>query len=67
MVEVRGAGLMVGMEIRAEAKPIAARCLEEGLVVNAAGNHVLRFLPPLNVTDDEIDRALAILSGVLGA
>ncbi len=67
VVEVRGAGLMVGMEIRAEAKPIAARCLEEGLVVNAAGNHVLRFLPPLNVTDDEIDRALAILSGVLGA
>lgn len=65
VVEVRGAGLMVGMEMKAEAKPIAAKCLEEGFVVNASGNNVLRFLPPLNVTDDEIDRALAILSGVL--
>jgi acetylornithine/succinyldiaminopimelate/putrescine aminotransferase len=66
VVEIRGAGLMVGMEMRAETRPVAAKCLEEGLVVNSAGNHVLRFLPPLNVADDEIDRALAILSGVLG-
>ncbi|MEW6720329.1 MAG: aspartate aminotransferase family protein [Thermodesulfobacteriota bacterium] len=62
--DVRGMGLIVGMEMDREAKPIAANCLEEGLVVNAAGN-VLRFLPPLNVTADEIGRALEILAGVL--
>jgi len=65
VVEVRGAGLMIGMEIKGEAKPIVARCLEEGLVINAAGNGVLRFLPALNVSEDEIDRALSILSGVM--
>ena len=66
VVEIRGAGLMVGMELAGEtAKPIVAKCLEEGLVVNAAGSSVLRFLPPLNVTEDEIDRALSILSGVM--
>ncbi|MBP2676106.1 MAG: acetylornithine aminotransferase, partial [Deltaproteobacteria bacterium] len=64
VVEVRGMGLMVGMEMKAEAKPIVAKCLEAGLVINAAGN-VLRFLPPLNVTTDEIDRALSILADVL--
>ncbi|MBE0602922.1 MAG: aspartate aminotransferase family protein [Deltaproteobacteria bacterium] len=65
VVEVRGAGLMIGMEIEGEAKPIVARCLEQGLVINAAGNSVLRFLPALNVSEDEIDRALSILSGVM--
>jgi predicted acetylornithine/succinylornithine family transaminase len=64
VVEVRGMGLMVGMEMKMEAKPIVAKCLEAGLVINAAGN-VLRFLPPLNVTTDEIDRALSILAEVL--
>jgi acetylornithine/N-succinyldiaminopimelate aminotransferase len=59
--EVRGAGLMVGMEMDVEAKPIVAACLEAGLILNAAGN-VLRFLPPLTVTEAEVDRALAILS-----
>ena len=64
--EVRGAGLMVGHgDGGREAKPIVAKCLEEGLVVNAAGSSVLRFLPPLTVTEDEIDRALSILSGVM--
>lgn len=64
--EIRGAGLMIGMEMEGEAKPLVAKCLDAGLVINAAGN-VLRFLPPLTVTPDEIDRALSILSGALPA
>jgi len=65
--EVRGAGLMVGLEMEGETKPVAARCLDAGLVVNAAAGNVLRFLPPLTVRDEEIDRALAILAAVLPA
>lgn len=61
---VRGAGLMVGMEMDVEAKPVVAKCLEAGLILNAAGN-VLRFLPPLTVTEEEIARALAILAGAM--
>ncbi len=64
VLDIRGAGLIVGMEMEGEAKPIVAKCLGEGLVINAAGK-VLRFLPPLTVSDDEIDRALSILSGVM--
>ncbi|MGE5247413.1 MAG: aspartate aminotransferase family protein, partial [Verrucomicrobiota bacterium] len=62
--DVRGAGMMVGMEMAVEGKPIVARCLERGLILNAAGN-VLRFLPPLTATEAEIDRALSIVSGAL--
>ncbi|GAB4229043.1 MAG: acetylornithine transaminase [Deltaproteobacteria bacterium] len=62
---VRGLGLMTGIEMACETKPLAAKALDAGLVVNAAAGNVLRFLPPLNVKDEEIDRALEILSGVL--
>jgi 4-aminobutyrate aminotransferase-like enzyme len=58
---------MVGVEMACETKPIAAKCLDAGLIVNAAGGNILRFLPPLTVTDGEIDRALEILSSVLPA
>jgi predicted acetylornithine/succinylornithine family transaminase len=59
-VEVRGMGLMVAAVLSVEAKPVANRCLANGFIVNATGS-VLRFLPPLTVTDAEIDRALGLL------
>ena len=62
VVEVRGAGLMIGMEMKVETKPIATKCLEAGLVINSAGKNVLRFLPPFTVTEEEIDRGLSILA-----
>jgi 4-aminobutyrate aminotransferase-like enzyme len=64
---VRGVGLMLGVEMACETKPIAAMCLDAGLVLNAAAVNILRFLPPLTVTEGEIDRALEILSSVLPA
>jgi 4-aminobutyrate aminotransferase-like enzyme len=67
ILNVRGVGLMVGAEMACETKPIAAKCLDAGLVVNSAGGNILRFLPPLIVTEGEIDRALGILSAVLPA
>ena len=67
ILNVRGVGLMVGAEMAYETKPVAAKCLDAGLVVNAAAGTVLRFLPPLTVTEGEIDRALEILSSVLPA
>ncbi len=62
--EVRGKGLMVALEF---AEPIAPKvrdaCLAAepiGLIVNAIGEDIVRFLPPLTVTDDEVDQAMAI-------
>lgn len=63
---VRGLGLLLAAELDGRlAKPAAAALLEAGLVVNAVTDTALRFAPPLNVSDDEIDEALAICARVL--
>lgn len=63
--EVRGRGLMVALEFT---EPIATRvrdaCLKAepvGLIINAIGDYILRFLPPLTVTAEEVDQAMDIL------
>ena len=65
--DVRGKGLMVGTEIDSSVKPfdIEKECLEEGLCVSIAGSNVIRFLPPLVISDKEIDAGLAIFKNVL--
>lgn len=63
--EVRGLGLMIGVDLEIEAKPVVAACLERGLLINATGSHTLRFLPPLVVNPDEIDEAISVLAEVL--
>lgn len=59
--EVRGLGLILGMELTIEGKDIVARCLEQGLLINCTNVNVLRFLPPLIITENEVDQAIAIL------
>ena len=65
--DVRGKGLMIGTQIDKSIKPfdIEVRCLEEGLCTTTAGSDVVRFLPPLNISDKEIDEGLAIYKKVL--
>jgi predicted acetylornithine/succinylornithine family transaminase len=65
---VRGAGLLLAVELApgTNAADVAGRCLDAGLVVNAVTPTALRLAPPLLVTDDEIDAAVAVLQEVLG-
>ena len=65
--DVRGKGLMIGTQIDTSMKPfdIEVRCLEKGLCTTTAGSDVVRFLPPLNISDKEIDEGLAIYKNVL--
>ena len=65
--DVRGKGLMVGTQIDSSIKPfdIEVRCLEKGLCTTTAGSDVIRFLPPLNISDKEIEEGLAIYKSVL--
>ncbi|MDY3722910.1 MAG: acetylornithine transaminase [Treponema sp.] len=65
--DVRGKGLMIGTQIAPSIKPfdIEVRCLEKGLCTTTAGSDVVRFLPPLNISDKEIDEGLAIFKSVL--
>lgn len=63
--EVRGKGLLIGMECEIAVGDIIGACLKKGLLVLSAGPNVLRFLPPLNITFVQVDQALGILEGVL--
>lgn len=64
--EIRGIGLMLAMEMnRGDAPEIAAQCLRDGLIVNAIGHSIIRFLPPLIATKSDVDSALRTMSGVL--
>lgn len=62
VVEIRGKGLMRGIELSEEAKPYIARALELGLLLVGAGTKVIRFVPPLVVTSREIEQAGKLLS-----
>jgi acetylornithine/N-succinyldiaminopimelate aminotransferase len=62
---VRGRGLMIGFEAAASSADIQKSCLDAGLCVSTAGPNTIRFLPPLVITDAEIERGLAILRDVL--
>ncbi|MGA1796857.1 MAG: aspartate aminotransferase family protein [bacterium] len=59
--EIRGKGLMVGMELECSGKGIVEQCLERGLIINCTMDRVLRLLPPLVVTEELIERAMDIL------
>ena len=63
--EVRGLGLMAGVELNIEGKNIVEKCIEKGLLINCTHERVLRLMPALNVTKKEVDKAMAILGEVL--
>jgi len=63
--EVRGLGLMVGMDLTIDGAASVQRCLERGLLINCAGEHILRFVPPLTISKDDVDRAVKILDEAL--
>ncbi|MCK6553998.1 aspartate aminotransferase family protein [Candidatus Binatia bacterium] len=65
--EIRGAGLLVGVEIDGPGGAVVDACRERGLLINCTAEKVLRFAPPLVVTADEIDRAVDIVAEVLRA
>lgn len=67
--EVRGQGLIVAMELApgsgAGARDVVDGCLQNGLLINATSDTVLRFLPPLIITESEVDEMVVILKQVL--
>ncbi len=65
--EVRGLGLMAGVELNIEGKGIVEKCIESGLLINCTHAKVLRLMPALNVTKKDIDRAITILGTVLNS
>ena len=67
ITDVRGKGLILGLGITVEGKPIADSCQEKGLLINCVGSNVLRFIPPLTISTEHIDYATAVLDEVMTA
>jgi len=65
IVEVRGAGLLVGVELDIETGPILNAGYERGLILVNAGPHVVRFVPPLVISHEELEQAVNVLGGIL--
>ena len=63
--EVRGKGLLLGMELSIEGRGIVNECLEHGAIINCTAGNVLRFVPPLIVKEAHIDELCAILEPIL--
>jgi acetylornithine/N-succinyldiaminopimelate aminotransferase len=63
--EVRGEGLILGLDLRVEGGPYVAEAMRRGLLINSTHDHVLRFLPPYILTARQADEGLKILETVL--
>ena len=66
ITDVRGLGLMQGIELTCEAGPVVNRAMDNGLLLVGAGKNVIRFVPPLIISEADIDRGVAILEQSLG-
>jgi acetylornithine/LysW-gamma-L-lysine aminotransferase len=65
--EIRGLGLMIGIELKDKAGPVAQALMQAGVLVLLAGTTVLRFLPPLVIAREQVDQVVEALAKVLAA
>jgi acetylornithine/succinyldiaminopimelate/putrescine aminotransferase len=67
IVEVRGAGVMRGLQLSVDAVPVVDQARQRGLLVNRTDEKVVRLLPPLTIEAADIDRAVEVLDEVFAA
>lgn len=65
IVEVRGLGMMIGIELNYECGDLVKKALENGVIINVAGGNVVRLIPPLILTRDEIDQVVKVIDKIL--
>lgn len=65
ITDVRVKGTMIGVQLAVEGAPIVQKCLERGLLINCTHSTVLRLLPAVNITDEQIDAGCAVMAEVL--
>jgi len=62
IVEIRGKGLMIGVEFNFETKPLVQKMLEKGVLANATAGNVLRLVPPLNISYQDLEKVVDVLT-----
>lgn len=65
IVEVRGRGLMIGVQLAKPGRSIVEKCLENGVIINCTAGDVLRFVPPLIINQSHVDEMIAVLDQAL--
>jgi acetylornithine/N-succinyldiaminopimelate aminotransferase len=63
--EIRVCGMMIGIDLSIPSTPAVAKCMERGVLINATNNTVVRLLPALNVTSEELMEGLQVIAEVL--
>ena len=64
--DVRGIGLLLGMKLSIKGESLVTRCLQRGFLINCIQENILRFVPPLIITKEEIDALVQCLDELLG-
>jgi acetylornithine/N-succinyldiaminopimelate aminotransferase len=65
VIEVRGKGLMIGIELDSPCTDLVAKAMNKGLLINVTSENTIRLLPPLVISDDEADQIVDIVSGLI--
>ncbi len=63
--DVRGIGLLLGMKLKIDGGPVVTKCMQKGFLINCIQDNILRFIPPLVISNDEIDELLECLDTTL--
>ena len=62
--DVRGLGLLLGMKLKIDGAPVVKQCMQNGFLINCIQDRILRFIPPLIISEKEIDQLVACLDGI---
>ena len=63
--DVRGLGLLLGMKLKTDGTPLVKQCMQNGFLINCIQDCILRFIPPLIISKEEIDQLVECLDGIL--
>jgi len=62
--DVRGLGLLLGMKLKIDGAPLVKKCMQNGFLINCIQDRILRFIPPLIISEEEIDQLVECLDGI---
>ncbi|MDH3829881.1 MAG: acetylornithine transaminase [Desulfobacterales bacterium] len=62
--DVRGLGLLLGMKLKIDGAPLVKQCMQNGFLINCIQDRILRFIPPLIISEEEIDQLVECLDGI---